>query len=587
MRFRTKIFVSALAAGTATLVIATALVSRSVRLQTYERIERTLTNDARLAAEMLSSQPMPLDTDLDQRADVLGGIIRARVTFIAADGRVLGDSERSGANLAAMDNHGTRPEVLQGRATGIGISRRHSDTVGFEMLYVAVPVVSRGTSPVTDVRLALPLTEVEEQLDSVRRAALTSLGIGLALAFLLAWTASALMGRRVKDIADAAARYAEGDLSRSIRDRSQDELGVVARVLDHSVHELGRRISELHADRALMQAMLAGMSEGVLVLDDRGRLQLANDAARRLLDLHHAEPGQPYLEIVRHPQLAGHLEAALRGLSPEPVELELGFEVDRTFVARAAPVRSPTGRGVVVVLHDITDLRRADRIRRDFVANVSHELRTPLTAIHGCVEALTETPDDPADRARFLDIIARHTARMERLVKDLLRLARLDAGQEALERTACSVEALFDAVEAELAPSLQAKRQQVARAIAAGAATVQADPTKLFDIVRNLLENASNYGPEDSRILLASESRNGQVLLQVLDEGPGIPESDLSRVFERFYRVDKARSRGARDPGGTGLGLAIVKHLVGLHGGAVRAANRPQGGAVFTVSLPQ
>ena len=251
-----------------------------------------------------------------------------------------------------------------------------------------------------------------------------------------------------------------------------------------------------------------------------------------------------------------------------------------TLMARTAPVEISPGRGAVVVLHDITDLRRADQVRRDFVANVSHELRTPLTAIRGYVEALGDaTPDESR---RFLEIVARHTARMERLVRDLLRLARLDAGQELLERVSCSIDSLFNSVEGDLAPLIDSRGLTVERRIAANAATVQGDPAKLQDALRNLLENAANHSPDNGRIVMESRREAGRILISVIDDGPGIPPSDLSRVFERFYRVDKSRGR---DPGGTGLGLAIVKHLVELHGGSLRAENRPEGGARFIMTL--
>jgi two-component system phosphate regulon sensor histidine kinase PhoR len=257
------------------------------------------------------------------------------------------------------------------------------------------------------------------------------------------------------------------------------------------------------------------------------------------------------------------------------------------FVARGAPVASSAGRGVVLVLHDITDLRRTDQIRRDFVANVSHELRTPLTAVRGYVEALMDGAADAAEGRRFLETIARHTLRMERLVTDLLRLARLDAEQEPLERVACAVEPLFAGVITELADPLEGREQEVGMEIGPGAEIVRGDPSKLHDALRNLVENAINYAPAGSRIVMGSACVNEQVVLTVADSGPGIPEADLPRVFERFYRVDKARSRSSRDPGGTGLGLAIVKHLIGLHGGTVSVANRPEGGAVFTIELPR
>jgi two-component system phosphate regulon sensor histidine kinase PhoR len=266
--------------------------------------------------------------------------------------------------------------------------------------------------------------------------------------------------------------------------------------------------------------------------------------------------------------------------------LELTLAPDLTIVARSAPVVAPIGRGAVLVMHDITGLRKADRIRRDFVANVSHELRTPLTAVRGYVEALIDGGPDQVDAKRFLEIIGRHTLRMERLVRDLLRLARLDAGQEQLEHLPCSIESLFTAVETELEGALDARRQTVEHRIAADAQTVAGDPAKLHDALRNLLENATNYAPEGTVIVMSADRRGNRIVLTVTDEGPGIPEPDLPRVFERFYRVDKARSRDGRDPGGTGLGLSIVKHLIELHGGTVSAANAPERGAIFTVELP-
>ena len=253
---------------------------------------------------------------------------------------------------------------------------------------------------------------------------------------------------------------------------------------------------------------------------------------------------------------------------------------------RSASVRADRATGAVVVLHDITELRRADRVRRDFVANVSHELRTPLTAVRGYVEALLDGGSDAASSRRFLEIISRHTMRMERLVRDLLRLARLDAGQEPRENVACSVSALFVGVEGDLLTTLEARDVRVAHEIAADAQIVHGDPAGLHDLLRNLLENAVNYSPEGGVVTMAAHRSGRSVVITVSDQGPGIPETDLPRVFERFYRVDKARSRSDRDPGGTGLGLAIVRHLVELHGGRVTAANGRERGAVFTVELP-
>jgi two-component system, OmpR family, phosphate regulon sensor histidine kinase PhoR len=413
---------------------------------------------------------------------------------------------------------------------------------------------------------------------------LAALVIALAVAALVAWTASRTVGARIGEIVGMASRLTAGDLGSRVRDTNQDEFGELGRALDEAVQSLGSKVGELARDRARMEAILGGMVEGVLVVGNQGQVQLVNHAARQMLRLDDSAIGRRYVELIRHPDIAGQLARALSGETAGGVELSLGRDLSQTLIARAAPVIASGNTGAVLVLHDITDLRRADRIRRDFVANVSHELRTPLTAIRGYVEALLDAPPKPDETRRFLEIIARHSSRMERLVKDLLRLARLDAGQEALERAPCAVESLFAGVIGDLTPAIDGRGQQVDIRVAPDAATVVGDPAKLHDVLRNLVENASNYSPEGSRIELSSIADPSHIVLQVSDRGPGIPETDLTRVFERFYRVDKDRSR---ESGGTGLGLSIVRHLVELHGGLVQAANRPEGGARFTVRLPK
>jgi two-component system phosphate regulon sensor histidine kinase PhoR len=372
-------------------------------------------------------------------------------------------------------------------------------------------------------------------------------------------------------------------MTRPTRGYGDDELGEVARALDGAIQELGRRVNELAHDRRHLRAILAGMVEGVIVIDAQGRLVMANGAARTMLKLDDSATGRRYQEWMRQSELFAELAAALRGEAPAGVEFVLARDPSRTCVARAAPAGAPEG-GAVLVLHDISDLRRADRVRRDFVANVSHELRTPLTAIRGYVEALIDDPPPPDDRRRFLEIIARHTDRMERLVKDLLRLARLDAGQETPEMVDCDLNAIVQGVANELASVIATKGTTVEIAIAPEVRTITSDAAKLHDVLRNLLENAINYAPENGIVRVEAERADTGVVLRVLDTGPGIPVADITRVFERFYRVDKSRSRV---PGGTGIGLAIVKHLVELLGGTVTAGNREEGGAAFTVRLPQ
>src|SRR5689334_12439602 len=295
------------------------------------------------------------------------------------------------------------------------------------LLVVALTIASR---PVQQAPVVLVI--------SPTAALIGGLLVGLLTAALLSWLASRTLTARVAEITTVAQRLSAGDLESRVRDGQRDEFGDLGRALDGAILGLRQRVTELNRDRARMEAILGGMAEGVLVVGTQGQVQLVNDAARRMLRLDDSAIGRRYVELIRHPDIAAQLESVLAGNTPGGVELSLGRDQSQTLIARAAPVLAapvlPGGQtGGVLVLHDITDLRRADRIRRDFVANVSHELRTPLTAIRGYVEALLDAPPKPAETRKFLEIIARHSSRMERLVKDLLRLARLDAGQEGLD----------------------------------------------------------------------------------------------------------------------------------------------------------
>jgi two-component system phosphate regulon sensor histidine kinase PhoR len=591
LTFQSKFFLAAFSAAVLALVVAGALFMTMMRQQIDSQIEATLVSEARLAAELLARRTpdaravpaQPSIAELDEEADRIGQLIGARVTFIAADGRVVGDSAETLEGVAAMENHADRPEVVEARTKGLGSARRYSATLGIDMLYVAVPVKSVRQPAIAFVRVALPLTDVGHQLQSAFIVTLKALGVAVVGAALIAWVFSAKIGQRVRNIAEVARRYGSGDFTPARVDFGDDELGTVARTLDESVQEVGRRLGELARDRGRMAAILAGMVEGVIVVDPQGRLQLANDAAQRMLRLDRVGIGRPYVETIRHPAIAELVAAVLFGRTPDALQFAPPRDSSRTIIARAAPATGDAAHGVVVVLHDITDLKRADQIRRDFVANVSHELRTPLTAIRGYVEALAEGDAGPEESHRFLAVITRHTERMERLVKDLLRLARLDAGQETLDVMDYDTRTLAHAVVSDLAPAIDERHQRVDITIASDAETVRGDPAKLHDTLRNLVANAITYAPEHTTIRIDAVRANGRVALSVSDEGPGIPEDDLSRVFERFYRVDRSRSR---DPGGTGLGLAIVKHLVELHGGEVHVENREEGGARFTIVLP-
>jgi two-component system, OmpR family, phosphate regulon sensor histidine kinase PhoR len=416
------------------------------------------------------------------------------------------------------------------------------------------------------------------------RVGLVGVATAAVSAVITGWMAATVVDDRVGDAVSAIRALGTGESRLPLPEPRGDALGRVARAINAAGARLDERLGDLTRDRARLEAVLSGMVEGVIVVNEQGQVQIANEAARQLLRLDASPIGRRYVELIRHPDIAMQITQALQGERPGGLELAIGGDPARTFIARCSPAITPGSRGAVLVLHDITDLRRADRIRRDFVANVSHELRTPLTAIRGYVEALLDGPSHEPETTRFLEIIARHSARMERLVKDLLRLARLDAGQEPLEVAEVSVDGLLHSIAADLQPLTDARAQSVSVAVTPPTLTLRCDPAKMHDVLRNLVENASAYTPEGSRIELAASADASHLRLTVADTGNGIPDAEIPRIFERFYRVDKAR---ARESGGTGLGLSIVRHLVELHGGSVSASNRGEGGAIFMVTLPR
>ena len=467
------------------------------------------------------------------------------------------------------------------------MSRRYSATLDIEMLYVAVPVRNETAPMISEVRLALPLTDIRDELAALRRTALVAAAAGLASALLLAWAASLFLSGRVADDRRSGRAAMPAATSRVRRGTTAPTKSARSRACSTS-----RSATSAAAPRSspriapAWRPSSAGWPKASWSSTRRGTCSWPTAPRSGCCGCRTSPEGRHYLEIIRNPDIAAQISAALRG-GQEGQSLELPLPHGVIVTVRSASVRAERATGAVVVLHDITELRRADRVRRDFVANVSHELRTPLTAVRGYVEALLDGGADAASSRRFLEIISRHTLRMERLVRDLLRLARLDAGQERREHVACTVSSLFGGVEADLIALMESRRVEVDQDIAADAQTVHGDPAALHDIFRNLLENAINYSPEDGTVVMGCRREGSRLLLTVADEGRGIPEADLPRIFERFYRVDKARSAASAIRAGPASAWRSSSISSNCTRGRVSAANRREGGAIFTVELPR
>ncbi|HEY2822144.1 MAG TPA: ATP-binding protein [Candidatus Acidoferrum sp.] len=506
---------------------------------------------------------------------------RVRITVVRADGQVLADTV---SDPASMENHSSRPEVQEALKNGEGRSVRHSVTMQSDMVYYAVRRNLPDGSPIV-LRFAIPLEEADVALGSLR----WSLWLSSAVILLVAGIASTFVSRgisdRVERLQEFSRRVAEGDFRPLPGGDSGDALEKLCGSLNQTAARMDRTIRTLTEERNLSAAILGSMVEGVAVVNATERLVFANQGFANILELDvPPKSGSALVEVVRQTEL---IEAVRRVLAGEPrVEAEIvtGTLRQHYFAATVAAVRAGDTLGAVVVLHDITELRKLERVRRDFVANVSHELKTPLTAIQGFSETLLAGAiDDPQNRERFLGIILEHSRRLARLTDDLLKLSSMDADRLELEIRRVSVNELIESCLETTQHRAAEKEVEVELAPSGDLPDIAGDRRRLAEILQNLLDNATQYTLPGGRITLSAETRDADVVFTVSDTGIGIPKSDQSRIFERFYRVDAARSREA---GGTGLGLAIAKHLVEVHGGRIWVDSEIGQGSQFHFSVP-
>jgi len=517
----------------------------------------------------------------------------ARVTVIESGGRVLTDSAE---DLQSLDNHADRPEIQQALATGAGESVRQSRSLGRELVYRAVRYQPPAGSPVV-IRMALPVAQADLSLGELRQRLVIASLVILALGSMVSLGFSQMFAARVQRLKDFSRRVAAGDFRPLTAEEPRDELSDLGDALNETAKQMDTEIRLLSGERNRSSAILRSMVEGVAVIDAQERLVFCNRAFSEILNMDVASSeGQPLIELVRNSELLGLIRKALHGDEGLQSDIAMGFIQQRSFSVTAAPVKAlepgPAGgagppekpSGAVVVLHDVTELRRLERVRQDFVANVSHEFKTPLTAIQGFAETLLAGAlDDPNNNRRFLEIIRDHAARLARLTDDLLKLARIEAGKLEIEFFPVGLLELIEGcAETTL---LKASRKQITLDIdlPPGLPPVRGDAGLLRDVLQNLLDNAIQYTPEGGRIQVSATAGAREAQITVADTGIGIPITEQERIFERFYRVDAARSREA---GGTGLGLSIAKHIVEAHGGRLWVESAVGSGSRFSFSIP-
>ncbi|HOP40659.1 MAG TPA: ATP-binding protein [Geobacteraceae bacterium] len=560
-------------------------LSHTLKNHLDEEIRENLLNEARLVRLMSSKEISDMRRDAPSLARTAGKEIKARISVIDRDGTVVGDSELSDSELSKLDNHANRPEFIQAIERGRGIATRFSATLGTNMVYIALPFQTK-TGQVGIIRLALPLSRLDAAVSSLGAILGASMALAVLCSLLLSFVLSSLTSRPLRSMAAAAARIGSGEFSFRIPVTSGDEIGELAEVMNEMAGRIENQLERISTEKNRLDTILRGMGEGVIVTDDTGIVTLANPAFRSLFSLDTDCIGKALIEIARQPALNNALKKVLDSREELVEEMVLLVPEEKYMLTHWAPLmEDKTLIGTVAVFHDITDLKMLEKVRKDFVANVSHELRTPVSVIKGYAETiLTEGPSLPPEKmTHFTEVIHSHAERLANLISDLLTLSRIESGAMHLEPAAITLASAVNRALHLLDQKARAKDVSLQGGeTLAHLPLVQADPDKLEQVLINLLDNAIKFTPAGGSVTVAAVELKDRVRIDVKDTGIGIPPKDISRIFERFYRVDAARSR---ELGGTGLGLSIVKHIVQAHGGSVAVESFPGKGSTFSFTL--
>jgi two-component system phosphate regulon sensor histidine kinase PhoR len=565
------------------------LSARVVEKNLTGSIEERLITESGLVTVFLGERLIDGSGDTEKITNEIKQITNARITIIDAGGNVIIDTEE---DYSVMDNHSGRPELAAALKGAVGKSIRYSNTLKVDQMYIAQPIYKAG-SIVGVVRLAKPLYEINSLLNKLYINVFIAVLAGILAASLLGYKMALNITKPIKEITYNASRIAKGNFDKRINITSRDEVGILANSINDMASKLNETIISLKDKNIKLEAIMSGMVNGIVAIDSSERVLFINPVAVRLLNITDREiVGKHLLQVARNNSIDSYLKTILKDKKFFDTEIIIDNSVEKILKLYSNPIKQINGNdieGIIITLQDVTELRKLERMRTEFIANVSHELKTPLTSIKGFVETLKmEDNGNKQNTMRFLSIIENEADRLYRLINDILSLSELEQRIIKTKKESINIEEAIIEVMSMLKGQSEEKNIELSMDVQKGLDRLKGDPDKLKQMLINLIDNAIKYTPENGKVVveahnLSGETGRGKVVIKVTDNGIGIPEQHIPRLFERFYRVDKARSRKV---GGTGLGLAIVKHIVILFNGEIKVTSEAGKGTEFKITLP-
>jgi len=572
-----------------TILILTAAyfyLNTHLKIYTETRIQDSLKKELLLNKDLLDNELSQKinSVDADDLADRIGQRLEVRVTIINQEGIVIGDSEVGKEGLSKLENHITRAEVQGAIQKGLGQSKRFSTSIRKDMLYMAVPL---GKNKLIGIlRLAIPLSDIKLIESRMLKTISITIIFAILTTVVTSFFVSIMISRPLYEMSAIAKRLASGDFSKKAIVHSNDETGDLAKALNDMADEINAKVKSISSEKAKLETILASMFEGIMLTNERGEILLINPSIRKLFHIDSSPEGRKPLEVIRNNAIQEIVDRVLHE-NREVITQEVSFTMpeQKTIMINGVPIiKNNIVEGAVFVFHDITELKRLEEIRKDFVANVSHELRTPISSIKGYAETLLDGKVDGEDNVKeFLSIIYQNSNRLANLIDDLLDLSKIESGKMKMEFEPLEILPVVNRCINVLEKSAKEKTLSIKLNIPDKFPKVLGDHKRLAQVFLNLLDNAIKYTPEGGSITVSAASKEKITQIDISDTGIGISEKDLPRIFERFYRVDKAHSR---ELGGTGLGLSIVKHIVQAHDGQVWVQSILGQGSTFSFTIP-